>query len=413
MAILSIIYGSLLVLIFFPRDFKSTKYFEPLSIIIPAYNESLNIKKTLQCIISAKYPSSIEIIVIDDGSEDNTFSIVKEFSKSKNLKMKIIKTNRIGKAKAIEHALFFCSNDIFVIIDADTEIQSNSLTELIQPFSNPKVAAVSATLRVKISNNLLTWFQEFEYAISSCCRLMLDHAKGTCVIPGFCAMRKSIVKQIGGFKGDTVSEDYDICLYLKKAGYEIRMAPSAIAHTKVPETMHGLIHQRIRWFKGTVQVITKHNDMLFSKKFPVIGSYVMPIQLFWILHSFVYIPSMIFLISDGYWTWYASNGDYFSIDVIVFFVKWFMIYGMFDFIYNVLNSNYPLTTYNMMVITVFSLSYCFSAYSILKFSKFNYTTFFVILFFFPYVIFQLLLYATSMISQIINKNPTGNWDKLH
>lgn len=409
---LTFLYISWFIFAGFSRTQYDKKINPSVSIIVPAYNEAPNIAKTIKSILLNKYSGKKEIIIINDGSTDKTGEIIKKFSK-KNKEIKILNTNHLGKAIAINSAIKICKNEIFVILDADTEIDKNAIEEIVQPFIEKNVAAVSSTLRVKISRNILTWFQQFEYAISTGWRFVVDNAKGSCIVPGFCAFRKSALKKIGGLKGDTAVEDYDICMYLKKAGYEIRMVPTAIAYTRVPETISGWINQRVRWIRGTLQVIRKHNDVLFNRKYLGVGLYSIPTQMYWFFHAIIYLPLVFYQIFNGYWKWFLSEGEIISYNVVLYFVKWFTTYGMIDFIYNIAIFNYPLTLLNILTIIIFFLSFGFGFYCVLKFSKLNVYNIFGLLFFFPYTIIVLSVYLIATLYQLFERNRGEKWEKVH
>ena len=412
MVILTALYLSWFTFAIFTRKNGNTKISPSVSLIIPAYNEGPNIAKTLQSVLATKYSGKKEIIAINDGSTDDTERIIKMFAK-KYKEVRLMKTNHIGKAKAINAAIKKSRNEIFVILDADTEIEKDAVEKIVQPFSNKNVAAVASTLRVKMSNNILTWFQQFEYAISTGWRYVVDNARGSCIVPGFCAFRKSTLKKVGGLKGDTAVEDYDICMYLKKAGYEIRMIPEAIAYTKTPDTISGWVNQRVRWIRGTLQVIRKHNDVLFNRKYAGVGLYSIPTQMYWFFHALIYLPIVFYQIFGGYWQWFASQGNYISAEVAGYFIKWFTTYGMIEFMYNIGISAYPLTTLNALTIVVFFLSFGFGIYSILKFAKPSLHTIFGLLFFFPYTIIVLSVYLIATVYQIFERDRGESWEKVH
>lgn len=411
MIALTALYSSWLLLAMLPRKISAKNITPSISVIVPAYNEEKNIASTVESILSAVYPGKKEIIVVNDGSTDGTGEIVKEYSKmSKNVRM--IETNHIGKAKAINAAIKKSKNEIFIVLDADTEIEPDALIEIVKPFSEKKVAAVATTLRVKFSMNPLTWFQHFEYAISTGWRYVVDNVRGSCIVPGFCAFRKSMLAEVGGLKGNTAVEDYDICMYLKKAGYEIRMVPTSIAYTKVPETIAGWVKQRIRWTRGTLQVMRKHSDVIFNRKFAAMGMYSIPTQIYWFFHALIYLPLVLYQILYGYFFWFASHGNYFSGDAVMYFVKWLTLYGMFDFIYNIAAALYPLTILNVLTIVVFVLSFGFTFYSLFKFSKPSPQSLLALLLFFPYTIVVLAVYIVATFYQLFERDRGERWEKV-
>ncbi len=411
MGFLTLLYASWFVIAAFPRgDFRKSRT-PSLSIIVPAYNEAANIANTIDSITSASYPGRKEIIVVDDGSKDGTGKIVKNLAKTmKNLRL--VETRHVGKAKAVNAAVRSAKGEILAVLDADTEIDQNALMEIVKPFSERNVAAVSTTVRVKTTGNPLSWIQEFEYAISSGWRYVADNIRASCVVPGFCAFRKSMLVDVGGMKGDTAVEDYDICMYLKKAGYNIRMAPKSIAYTVVPETARGLITQRVRWARGTLQMLRKHHDVILNKKYSAVGLYSVPVQTYWFLHALVYMPVVLYQMVGGYFQWFASRGDFFSTDAIMYFVKWMTAYGTADFLYNFGVSNYPFTVLNLLTACVIFLSFGFGVYSLLKFSRRSPKSLLGLFFFFPYTLIILGIHVYSTIYQLLERDRGERWEKV-
>ncbi len=409
MSILTVLYVSWVVLFFWPSKKFSKVSYMPISVIIPAYNEEKNIRHTIMSVIEADYPKGKEIIVVDDGSRDSTASIVREMSK-KYKALRLIRGHHSGKGGAVNLGVRHAANNFVAVLDADTKIEKGALLDLFKPFSDGSVGAVSAVLRVSKSRNVLNWFQQLDYAISSSWRYVVDKVNGSCIVPGFCAFRKSAFLEVGGFHGDNAVEDYDICMYLRKAGYKIRMTPDSVAYTRVPETLNGLVRQRARWNRGTLQVIRKHNDVLFSKS--AVGYYSVPTQLYWFFHAFAYLPLVIYQIATGYFVWFVSYGKYLTPDAIMYFVKWLTTYGMAEFIYNIYTGVYPSTVLNIITIIVFGLSYTFAVASLIKFSKkINPGSMFAIFFFFPYSILMLSIYVYSAFYEVMAVGHGEKWEK--
>lgn len=407
--ILIIIYSSWIVLLLLPKKKIRGNFFPKISIIIPAHNEEENIATTLKSVLEAEYPNEKEIIVVDDGSKDRTPEIVKEFKK-RNKIIKLIRSKHQGKAKAINLALRKSKFGVIVVLDADTKIEKDALKKIVQPLKDRKVGAVASVLRVQRSRSFLSWLQSFDYAIVSGWKKVCEKANGLCILPGFCAFRKEAINRIGGFKGDTPVEDFDISFYLRKAGFEIKMA-DAIGYTKVPQTLRGFIRQRVRWIRGTLQVIKKHNKFLFSKKHIGVSFFSVPIQLYWYFHSFLYLPLTIYQIVNGYLTYFVSYGNFFSLEVLKYFFNWFTIFGMFELIFKTIIGYYTLTPLLLLTIIVFSLSIIFNFYSLFKFSDLSAYNIIAFIFFFPYVLLVLSTYWIGTLIEIYERRNFSKWEK--
>ncbi|OGY23966.1 MAG: hypothetical protein A2Y57_00640 [Candidatus Woykebacteria bacterium RBG_13_40_7b] len=266
---------------------RSLKDFTPLiSVIIPAFNEKKVIKETLRSVLNSKY-KNFEVFVINDGSTDSTPEIVEKFLKDK--RVGLINKNNGGKSSAINAGLKRAQGEIVVIIDADTLVCPDTLSNLIYPFIDPRVGAVAGHIKVGNRNNLLTFFQTIEYTVS----LNLERRahwflNAIFIVPGAIgAWRKEILDKIGGFNDYTLSEDAEATLRVQKLGFKVQFAPTSFAYTEAPETIDGLIRQRFRWTYGLFQAIFKHRDLLFNRRFGLLGFLVLPITIF------VQIPTML------------------------------------------------------------------------------------------------------------------------
>jgi cellulose synthase/poly-beta-1,6-N-acetylglucosamine synthase-like glycosyltransferase len=396
--------------LFWPRRQRiKTNFFPPISIIIPAHNEEENIKDALESLVDSDYVDK-EIIVVDDGSTDRTYEKVKIFSKK--YPVKLIKGKHEGKARAINLAMKAAKNDYLVIVDADTTVKRDTLKNLLQPFQEDSVAAVASNTRINLTRNIITWFQSLEYSISTAWNYICNKIGGLSVMSPVCAFRKDVIKEIGGFRGDTAAEDYDICMIIKKAGYKIKMAPAAVAYNKAPQTLSGWFKQRMRWEIGTSQVIKKHSDMVFNRKHIGIGFYSTPTKIYWYIHSFIYLPLVSYQIFYGYFKYFFFKGIYFSFDVVRYFFYWFTVFGMADYTYKLMIGIYPLDIIAALIIFVFISVTSFIFYSLIRFSD-RITIYHLIafIFFFPYTLILILLRIFSIFYRIKSPKKYVKWEK--
>ncbi|WP_374703030.1 polysaccharide deacetylase family protein [Neobacillus cucumis] len=291
----------LLIFIFLSRkqvkEYKETVIdpaFTPfVSVVIAAYNEEKVICKTVDSILSSDYPS-FEVLVIDDGSKDDTAMVVQN-TYEKHPFVRLIKKANGGKSSAVNLGFKEAKGKIVVALDADTLIAENAISLLVNHFRNNKVAAVSGNVKVGNKGNLLTNWQHIEYVTGfNLERRAFAALNCITVVPGAIgAWRKTDVEEAGYFQEDTLAEDTDITLTLLRQGKKIEFEEKAFAFTEVPEDIKSLSKQRYRWVYGTLQCLWKHREALFNKKHNSLGFVGLPNM--WI---FQYIYQTISPIAD-------------------------------------------------------------------------------------------------------------------
>ena len=249
---------------------RNINFFPFISIIVPVYNEEKNIGNTLKSIFSNNYPKKkMEVIVIDDGSKDKTSEIASKFP----VKLVKYKKNK-GKIFALNDGISRASHDIIINTDGDTILEKNTIKLLVEGFKDPGVGSVGGmykamkkySLRKNPFKFILEKLQYLEYLGYSLMRKQQEILESILVIPGaIAAYRKQALLDVGGFDNDTVIEDYDITLKIHKAGYKVRCNKNAVAWVLAPQTIRSLIRQRTRWYRGGVQVLKKHSDLLHTR----------------------------------------------------------------------------------------------------------------------------------------------------
>ncbi|MBV8817172.1 MAG: glycosyltransferase family 2 protein, partial [Acidobacteriaceae bacterium] len=179
---------------------------------------------------------------------------------------------------ALNHAIREAKHPILVALDADTIFRAGTIAALVRHFHDPRVGAVSGNARVGNRGKLISRFQSLEYVCGfNLDRRALDLLNAITVVPGAVgAWRKDLVNRVGGFAEDTLAEDTDLTLAIRRLGYEIRYEESAIALTEAPETTKDLAKQRFRWAFGTLQAAWKHRAATFRPKYGYLGMLALP-----------------------------------------------------------------------------------------------------------------------------------------
>lgn len=258
------------------------------SILVPCYNEEKVLKASLESLIALTYPK-YEILVIDDGSSDETYLIAKnmEFNDGYRSLKAFTKPNS-GKAHALNFGIEKAQGELFLAVDADSKLSSDALELMVPYFDDPKIAAVAGSVYVTNTDNLWTKLQALEYVQGlNLVRNGQAYFKLVNIIPGPIGMfRKSMVKAIGKYTDDTYAEDCDLTLRLIEAGYKIDYEIDAISYTEAPESLLDLLKQRYRWTRGILQSILKHKRKLFAFH----SNFSMSIVLWYMLFEAIFWP---------------------------------------------------------------------------------------------------------------------------
>ncbi len=245
----------------------------PITILIAAYNEEGSIADTLVGISEQHYPEKVEVIVIDDGSTDNTVSEINSFiegySGPFDIKTVSMEKNS-GKSQALNKGLSISSFDTIVTLDADTRIYKHGLQHLITNLviGPSNTAAVAGTVLVHNSrNSFFARIQEWDYFLGiSVIKRSQSLFQGTLVAQGaFSAYSKKAIEEVGGWP-DTVGEDIVLTWGFRENGYRVGYAENAFAFTNVPETYAGFFRQRRRWSRGLMEAFKKHPKVISEVK---------------------------------------------------------------------------------------------------------------------------------------------------
>jgi cellulose synthase/poly-beta-1,6-N-acetylglucosamine synthase-like glycosyltransferase/peptidoglycan/xylan/chitin deacetylase (PgdA/CDA1 family)/spore germination protein YaaH len=236
--------------------------FKPrVTVIVPAYNEEKVIEHTIRSVLVSDYPK-LRTIVVDDGSKDATSAVVREkFAREiADGRVLLLTKANAGKAEALNHALKYTDDEIYVGIDADTVIAPTAISILVPHFANPEIAAVAGNAKVGNRVNLWTRWQALEYITSQNFeRRALNVFGAVSVVPGAIgAWRVSAVREAGGYHTDTVAEDADLTMSLLENGWQVVNEDRALAFTEAPTNASGLMRQRFRWSFGILQAVWKH-----------------------------------------------------------------------------------------------------------------------------------------------------------
>ena len=258
------------------RAIASTQFCPHVSIVVPAYNEEVNVVSSLKNLLQCDYPN-FDIVFVDDGSADSTYQKVVDAFQN-NERLKIFTKPNGGKASALNFGIANTNADYVVCIDADTKLLPDAVSKLMWHFVNEKVGAVAGSVKVGNTINLLTKWQSIEYITSqNFDRRAFSYVNAITVVPGAIgAFRKKAIEDAGGFTTDTLAEDCDLTIRILRAGYIVENEANAVALTEAPETLKEFSKQRFRWTFGVMQTFWKNKDALFNVSYKGLGWIALP-----------------------------------------------------------------------------------------------------------------------------------------
>jgi len=370
----------------FPFDIEQAfKYrlLPPVTIILPAYNEEKTIIQSVKSLLSIRYPE-YELIVVNDGSKDNTLKILKDtfnLKKTDYVFRKSIPTEEIqdiyisdsfkslviidkkngGKADALNSGINVSKYPYFCAIDADTVLGEDALVKLIYPFIDDPEKTIAVGGVVKAANgcqfhngrllneslpkNILVLLQMIEYARAFFMgRIGLAAINSLLIISGaFGLFKKEEVIKVKGYKKKSLGEDMMLVIKLhklkkrEKRKYKITFVPNTVSWTEIPSKLKILKKQRVRWQMGLLESIFDNIDMFFNLKYGIIGIFSIPFYFF----SEV-IPPFLELLSYGAII-FGLIYHFLPISYIYYFILVTWIYGIANSLIAIFMEHYILS----------------------------------------------------------------------
>ncbi|WP_234759207.1 bifunctional polysaccharide deacetylase/glycosyltransferase family 2 protein [Arthrobacter alkaliphilus] len=234
---------------------------EPVTVIVPAYNESAGIEAAVRSIAASNHP--VEIIVVDDGSTDGTADLAEALGLPN---VRVVRKENGGKPSALNAGLGLASHEIVVMVDGDTVFEPDTVRALIQPFADPRIGAISGNTKIATRGGLLGAWQHVEYVVGfNLDRRLFDIAECMPTVPGAIgAFRRDALLRVGGVSDDTLAEDTDLTMSLCRDGWRVVYQDNARAWTEAPASLGALWKQRYRWCYGTLQAMWKHRGAVFQ-----------------------------------------------------------------------------------------------------------------------------------------------------
>ncbi len=301
---------------------KSETYLPMVSLVIATFNEEQIVKKKIENTIGITYPKERMEIVFVDSSNDRTRQIIRDFKEESDLNIILFEEEeRKGLASALNTGYAIASGEIVIKADCDLLLEKDSVEEIVRPFSDPAVGAVSGAIRVSnqydVEMGYRIIFERF--------RLAEANLDSTYLFNPFSAFRKKLIQPINR---KSVADDAELALKIRQKGYRTVYSPTAVAHEMSPTSVKERIRQKSRRAQGHIRLIFQNLEILFNPKYGKFGLFIFPANFFMMILS----PLLILLaVITGFVYLYSLLGIFlssvisliaFALITIVYFKSW-------------------------------------------------------------------------------------------
>ncbi|WP_277543597.1 glycosyltransferase family 2 protein [Haloarcula laminariae] len=347
----------------------SSPFYPGIALVVPAYNEEATIRESVQSMLSLNYPE-LEVVVVNDGSTDATLDrlierfdlepldaevpfdvpaeeIHETYRSTRYEELFVVDKANGGKSDALNAGIWLTEMPLFCAVDSDTLIDRDALLQIVKPFVKRPGTTVATGGVIRVANNCivedglvkevnlpktgLPGLQVMEYLRAFYSgRLGLNRINGLILISGaFGLFRTDVVREIGGYRHDTITEDFDIIVRLHRyltdedREYTVDFVPEPVAWTEVPANRQMLGRQRRRWFRGMVETVVTNRKMLFRRRYGRVGTIIFP---------FFVAAEMFGPLIEGLGYIILPIAVYFDVLQIEFFIMFFLLttgFGIF------------------------------------------------------------------------------------
>jgi cellulose synthase/poly-beta-1,6-N-acetylglucosamine synthase-like glycosyltransferase len=274
------------------KKIRKAEDFAPfISILIPCYNVALSIDHKMKNTLEVDYPKDkFEIIAVESGSTDNTYSILSKYADQGKIKL-LRQPQRLGKSSAINYGLSACNGDIIVMTDADAILEEKGVKELVKNFADDSVGAVVGNVTLISGKSVISRMNQAFYRIF---RQKLRELESRFDSVSFwsgelCAFRKSLLERV---EEDIINDDRYILLKIRSKGYRCISEPLARVYEKDAESVKGQMNHKRRTTAGTIQGTFRFKHMLFNTKYGFFGMLIFPAHFLRI----ILLPTLLLII---------------------------------------------------------------------------------------------------------------------
>lgn len=360
-------------------------HYPSVAVLIPAHNEGVVIKDTLNAMVKLDYPGELTVYVLDDNSEDDTAEIVQEFGQlfAKVCYVKVPPGKPTGKSRVLNYGLSITKSDYFLVYDADNQPNSDTVIELVHAAETTKNAAgaVGYVRTINADQNLLTRMIAIEFQVF---QLLMQSGRWKMFKAGSLAgtnmlLRRDVLEEAGGYDPYALVEDAELTVRIAAMNKTLPVVHQAQTWEQEPENIKIFIKQRTRWLTG--------NLYLLEKSFSQISFWKGKTFIYSLQHVLTYLVFVLLLLVSNIWFiggLFGMSVPYFDIPLLFL---WFLSY----------------VVYTAQVISALALEKIITPFNVLigAIMYFTYAQFFLIL----------LLKSTSQYIKSKITKKTITWDK--
>lgn len=271
---------------------------EPLvSIVVPGYNEELVLVSCVESILRSDYPH-LDVILVDDGSSDGTFALMKKLADQHPTRVRAITQPNAGKGAALNRGARLSRGEVLMFVDSDGLFGPSTVRHMLRGFNHPSVGAVSGDDRPVNLNTVQTRLLALiSHVGTGLVRRALTVLGCLPIVSGNAgAFRLEALLSTGLLREDTIGEDLELTWRMHREGWRVRFAPRALVHAESPSTVRGLWKQRVRWARGLLQVTRIHWRMIGNLRYGTFGLFLVYNTLTMILVPVLQIVVLLMLV---------------------------------------------------------------------------------------------------------------------
>jgi biofilm PGA synthesis N-glycosyltransferase PgaC len=290
---------------------KITAYHPKVSVLVPAWNEEVGIMSTIESLLKNSY-DNIEIVVINDGSTDNSDTLIKDFIRKYEVNSTAGKSivyhyqENGGKGTALNKGIELSTGEMVVSIDADSIAERDAIKNFVERFADPKVMAAVGNVKIGNTASIIATVQYLEFLFSFYFKRAESLLGSIYIIGGAAgAFRRELFEKLGVYNVNNITEDIELSMRIQSAGMKIVYVADAVIYTEGANDISGLMKQRLRWKRGRLDTFIKYKGLFFSRRNEhnrFLSWFVLPFAALGDAELLFEIPFIIFLYVTSFYT---------------------------------------------------------------------------------------------------------------